>query len=174
MSKIFLRLTAAVAVLSGGIGIGLLLGRVEGKPVANRSPADIAGASYCMERAYLVAVHVPNAQVDAVLNAVVSAVGLEYGKYDCVAFLDAAGLEQFRPKEGSKAGGREEAGRVPTTNVSFSVPDDPAALKKALDAIRNVHSYEEPVIYVSEVWRGRASGGDDSNPNRWWNRRSQK
>jgi len=62
LSKIFLRLTAADVVLSGGMGMGLLLGRVEGKPVANRSPADIAGASYRMERAYLAAVHVPNAE----------------------------------------------------------------------------------------------------------------
>lgn len=107
------------------------------------------------------------------LKAVVSKVDLEYGKYDQVAFLDAAGLEQFRPMEGSKAGRRAEAVRVPTTNVSFSVPYDLGVLKKALDAVRFAHSYEEPVIYVSEVWRSRASGGDGSNPNRWWNRKTR-
>jgi hypothetical protein len=161
----------ATIILGGGIGLGLLLGRAGAKPAGNRSPEDIMGATYRMERAYLVAVHVPNGEIDKVLDAVVSAVGLEYGKYDRVAFLDAAGLEQFRPMEGSKAGRQAEVSRVPTTNVSFSVPYDRVALKKALDAIRNVHSYEEPVIYVSAVWRSRASGGDDQNPNRWWNRK---
>jgi hypothetical protein len=95
---------------------------------------------------------------------------LQYGKYDQVAFIDAAGLEQFRPLEGSKAGVQPDAGRVPTNNVSFSVSRDPVVLKKALDAIHTVHSYEEPVVYVHEVWRTRHSGGDDTNANKWWNR----
>ena len=173
MSNTFRYLRAPVVVL-GGIGIGLLLGRIGAKPTGNRWPADILGASYRMEHAYLIAAHVPNADVDKVLTAVVSSVGLEYGKYDRVAFLDAPGLEQFRPKEGSKAGRQADAGRVPTTNVSFSVPYDLLILKKALDAICSVHSYEEPVIYVSEVWRSRAQGGDDSNPNRRWNQKAIK
>jgi hypothetical protein len=59
----------------------------------------------------------------------------------------------------------------PTTNVSFSVPRDPAVLEKALDAIHRVHSCEESVDYVHEAWRTRHSGGDDSNPDMWWNRR---
>jgi hypothetical protein len=173
MSNTFRNFTVALLVLGGGIGIGLLLGRGGSKPAASRSPGDIVGASYRMERAYLVAVHVPNADVDKVLSAVVSAVGLEYGKYDQVAFLDAPGLEQYRPMEGSKAGKQAEAVRVPTTIVSFSVPHDLVTLRKALDAIRYVHPYEEPVIYVSEVWRSRATAREDSNPNRWWNRKPQ-
>jgi hypothetical protein len=165
--------TVALVLLASGIGIGLLLGHGGNRRAATRSPGDIVGASYRMEPAYLVAAHVPNAEVDNVLKAVVAAVGLKYGKYDRVAFLDAPGLEQFRPMEGSKAGRQAEAVRVPTTIVSFSVPHDPATLRKALDAIRYVHSYEEPVIYVSEVWRSRATARDDSNPNRWWNRKPQ-
>lgn len=140
------------------------------KPVAGASPDEIVGETYRLERAYLVTVHVPNAEVDAVLGAAAAAVGLEYGKYDQVAFLGAPGLEQFRPMEGSKAGSCERAGRVPSTNVSFSVSKDLVLLRKALDAIRGVHSYEEPVIYVREVWRSRSTGCDDANPNRWWNR----
>lgn len=161
-------------IVLGGIGIGFVLESIAAKPNGIRSPGDIAGASYRMEHAYLIAAHVPNADVDKVLTAVVSNVGLEYGKYDRVAFLDSPGLEQFRPKEGSKAGRQAEAGRVPTTNISFSVPHDLPMLKKALDANRAVHSYEEPVIYVSEVWRSRAQAGDDSNPNRWWNQKAAK
>jgi hypothetical protein len=100
-------------------------------------------------------------------------VKFEYGKYDQVAFIDAPALEQFRPLEGSKAGQFASAGRAPTTNVSFSVPRDPVMLKKALDAIHKVHSYEEPVVYIHEVWRTRNIGGDDSNPDKWWNRKDR-
>ena len=135
------------------------------------TPLDaITGKSWRLERAWLVSMHVPSADVDKVLAAAVAAVGLEYGKYDQVAYIDAPGLEQFRPLEGSKAGAQAAAGRAPTTNVTFSIPRDPAVLQKALDAICAAHSYEEPVIYVSEVWRTRATNPDDPNPNRWWNR----
>ena len=140
---------------------------------AGASPADVVGTNYRMEPAYLVAVHVPNEDTEKVLAAVVAAVGLEYGKYDHVAYLDAPGLEQYRPMTGSKAGEQSAPGRTPTTNVSFSVPRDPTTLKKAIDAIYDAHAYEEPVIYVSEVWRSRSTGSDDRNPNRWWNRPSQ-
>jgi hypothetical protein len=115
----------------------------------------------------LVTAHVPNEIVDKVLNAVVSAVGLDYGKYDQVAFLDASGREQFRPREGSKAGAMKKAVRPPTTSVSFSVPHDSAVLKAALDAVYKAHNYEEPVIYVSEVWRTRSTATDEANLNRW-------
>jgi hypothetical protein len=74
---------------------------------------------------------------------------------------------------GSKAGEVAGAGRAPTTNVSFSVPRDVVALKKALDAIHAVHSYEEPVVYIHEVWRTRNTGGDDTNPNKWWNQKDR-
>lgn len=140
---------------------------------SGNSPGDVTGKSYRLERAYLVTMHVPSADVDQVLAAAVAAVGLDYGKYDQVAYLDAPGLEQFRPREESKAGAQSAAGRAPTTNVSFSVPRDSTVLKKALDAIYGAHSYEEPVIYISEVWRSRATNSDDKNPNRWWNRQRQ-
>lgn len=134
-------------------------------------PETIVGKSYRLEPAYLVTAHVPNAEVDKVLASVAAAVGLDYGKYDQVAYLDAPGLEQFRPLAGSKSGEQVAAGRAPTTIVRFSVPRDSAVLKKALDAIYTVHSYEEPVIYVREVWRTRSTNPDDSNPNRWWNQK---
>jgi hypothetical protein len=137
------------------------------------SPEQIIGATYRVEPAYYVECHVPNAEVDKVLSAVVEAVKLEYGKYDHVAFIDAPGLEQFRPMAGSKPGEVVGAGRQPTTNVSFSVPRDVGLLKKALDAIHTVHSYEEPVVYIHEVWRTRNTGGDDPNPNKWWNQKDR-
>jgi hypothetical protein len=138
-------------------------------PAASESPDTVEGTTYRLERAYFISAHVPSDIADKVLKSVVAAVGLDYGKYDQVAFLDAPGREQFRPRDGSKAGAFSKAVRVPTTVVSFSVPHDATALKDALDAIYKSHRYEEPVIYVSEVWRARSTASDDSNPNRWWN-----
>ncbi len=92
--------------------------------------------------------------------------------HDQVAYLDAPALEQFRPREGAKAGAQADAMRVPTTSVSFTVPRDSAVLQEALDALHTAHRYEEPVIYISEVWRTRATNADDANPN-WWNREPQ-
>jgi len=110
------------------------------------SPGAITGTHYRLEQAYHLAVHVPDGDVDKVLASVVAAVGLRYGKYDRAAYLDAPGLEQFRPLEGSKAGEQQGAARAPTTSVSFSIPRDPVILQKALHAIYAAHSYEEPVI----------------------------
>lgn len=129
----------------------------------------IEGDNYILERAYLVTMHIPNADVDRVLASVAKEVGLFYGKYDNVAFLDAVGLEQYRPLAGSKAGAQDSAWREPTTRVHFSVAKDDGTLRKALRAAHAAHSYEEPVFYVSEVWRTLATNPDDSNPNRWWN-----
>ena len=133
------------------------------------SLSDNKGDNYMLEPAYLVTMHVPNADVDRVLEFVAKEVGLFYGKYDNVAYLDAAGLEQYRPLEGSKGGALDSTWREPTTRVHFSVPRDKVILKKALDAAYFVHSYEEPVFYISEVWRTKATSPDDSNPNKWWN-----
>jgi hypothetical protein len=133
------------------------------------SLSQIEGDNYTLEPAYLVTMHVPNADVDRVLASVAEEVGLFYGKYDNVAYLDAAGLEQYRPLEGSKGGALDSAWREPTTRVHFSVPRDEKTLLKALDAAHSAHSYEEPVFYISEVWRTKATNPDDSNPNRWWN-----
>ena len=162
------RVFTALALLGSCVGAAFA-----SEPPQSASPGQIVGATYRVEPAYYVACHVPNAEVDKVLRAVAEAVKLEYGKYDQVAFIDAPGLEQFRPMSGSKAGEVAGAGRAPTTNVSFSVPRDLKVLKTALDAIHRVHSYEEPVVYIQEVWRTRNTGGDDQNPNKWWNKKGQ-
>lgn len=164
---------AALATVPGAcLAVGLWAKTSLAAEIAPQSPPEgIVGETYRVEPAYYVECHVPSAEVDKVLNAVAEAVQLEYGKYDQVAFIDAPGLEQFRPLKGSKAGAQPSAGREPTTNVSFSVPRDALVLKKALDAIHRVHSYEEPVVYIHEVWRTRNTGGDDKNPEKWWNRK---
>lgn len=140
-------------------------------PAPDSPPDQIEGKAYRLERAYFVMVHVPAADVGRVMRSLVGAVGLEYGKFDQVAYIDAPGLEQFRALDGSKAGARSRAAREPTKIVSFSVTHDTTELQKALDAVYAAHSYQEPVIYVSEVWRTRATNPDESNPNRWWNQK---
>lgn len=169
-----MRRAVMLTVLGGalmGAGVGIWWLAIRGTP---SSPADEFKAdSFRLERVYVVTVHIPNPEVEKVLESVTAAVPLDYGFYDQVAFLDAPGLEQYRPQEGSKGGVQDKAGRSPTTRVSFSIPREGAALAKVLAAIRRVHSYEEPVIYVYEAWRSRTTDRDESNPNRWWNQKGR-
>lgn len=106
-----------------------------------------------------------------VRRAVTDAVGLAYGDFDGVAFESATGTQFFRPREGTQAGQRETEIEMPVRVLTFSVPRDPATLARAIEAIREFHSYEEPVIAITEGWASRAdmTTGRD-NPNRWWNR----
>ena len=133
------------------------------------TPDRLVGGTYRLERVYLVRVHVPSVSVNKVLQALTAAVGLEYGKYDQVAYIDAEGIEQYRPLAGSKAGAQQTVTMTPSRVVTVSVVHDGAVLQKALDAIHRAHSYEEPVIYITEGWRSRSTGTDEKNPNRWWN-----
>jgi len=135
------------------------------------STDDIESESFRLERVYLISVNIPTEDVKEVLDSLTSAVPLVYGKYDRVAFRSASGIEQFRPLTGSRAGAQEELSEYETTRVSFSIPQDPETLRKTIDAIRDFHPYEEPVINVQEGWTSRATGkGDETNPSRWWNR----
>ena len=161
-----------VSVAFGVLGLGVFMASGSMAAPGNEiAPEQIEGKAFRLERAYLVVVHAPIADVAKVLKSVAGAVGLEYGRYDQVAYIDAVGIEQFRAIEGSKAGPQPRVSREPTKVVSFSVPHDPSVLQKALEAVYAAHSYEEPVIYVSEVWRTRSTNPDEHNPNRWWNQK---
>ena len=64
-------------------------------------------------------------------------------------------------------------GYTPFSGTSMAAPQVAGllTLAKAIEAVREAHSYEGPVITVSEVWASRADySGERSNPNRWWNR----
>jgi hypothetical protein len=165
MRRTVMLIVLAGALIGAGVGVGWLAFRRTPSSPADEFTAD----SFRLERVYVVTVHIPNGEVEKVLGAVTAAVPLDYGFYDQVAFLDAPGLEQYRGREGSKGGASDKPGRSPTTKVSFSIPRDAGPLAKVLAAIRRVHSYEEPVIYVHEVWRSRTTDRDENNPNRWWN-----
>lgn len=169
-----MRRTVMLIVLAGAlIGAGIAVGWLAIRGTSS-SPADeLKADSFRLERVYVVTVHIPNAEVEKVLEAVTAAVPLDYGFYNQVAFLDAPGLEQYRGREGSKGGAYDKAGRSPTTKVSFSIPRESDSLAKVLAAIRHTHSYEEPVIYVHEAWRSRTTDRDENNPNRWWNQKGQ-
>jgi hypothetical protein len=54
--------------------------------------------------------------------------------------------------------------------VNFQLPKDQALLERVVEAIFQVHCYQEPTISVEEVLVSRSKGLDDSrNPHRWWN-----
>jgi hypothetical protein len=95
-----------VSIAFGVLGLGVFMASGNAAtPGADITPDPIEGKSFRLERAYLVAVHAPVADVTKVLKSVAAAVGLEYGNYDHVAYIDAVRIEQFRAIEGSKAGG---------------------------------------------------------------------
>ena len=124
-----------------------------------------------LEPIYFVWVELADRDDDRVRRAVTDAVGLEYGSYKGVAFESATGMQFFQPLEGSKSGDISQTVEMPARILSFSIPQDAEMLAKAIEAIRHAHSYEEPVIMVSERMATRADYSEDrKNPNRWWNR----
>lgn len=58
----------------------------------------------------------------------------------------------------------------PMVELKVTVERDLATLAAVMDAVLEVHHYEEPVIFVREDWVSRANYDPDStNPHRWWN-----
>src|SRR5271165_2634168 len=112
--------TQRLAHFAIGIAAVLLapLNQSAAAPASETSPDQLVGKTYRLERTYLVSVHLPSDSVDKVLQALAAAVGLEYGKYDQVAYIDAEGLEQYRPIAGSKAGAQEAADTTPSKVVT--------------------------------------------------------
>ncbi|WP_224826735.1 hypothetical protein [Cognatishimia sp. MH4019] len=101
-------------------------------------------------------------------------VGLAYGDYDHVAFETAPGTQFFRGQHGTASGAMQAATRRKVRALMFSIPRDEAILKTALKLIHRLHSYEEPVVYVTEAYATRIRGDQsDKNPNKWWNRNSE-
>jgi hypothetical protein len=124
-----------------------------------------------MELLLLVTFQAPVADVDRIMEAVVAITPLRMGKYDSNAFQSADGIERYRPLEGAAAGAETELRWRPgTVEVSFELPDDQALAARVVEAIYQVHSYQEPVIRIQPLLASRAKGLDDrSNPHRWWN-----
>lgn len=121
--------------------------------------------------AWMVWVELADRDDARVREAVAAAVGLEYGPYEGVAFESGSGQQFFKPKAGSKLGADHDTVAMEARVLTFTVPDDVILLSRAIEAIRETHSYEEPVILVQQIMASRADYSDDrDNPNRWWNR----
>jgi len=61
--------------------------------------------------------------------------------------------------------------RFPCVEIVISLESDEAGLQRVLDAIRDAHHYEEPLIFVQECWASRAAyDPHNKNPYRWWNK----
>ncbi|MBI1386144.1 MAG: hypothetical protein GC150_14660 [Rhizobiales bacterium] len=124
-----------------------------------------------MEHVYCVRLLAPSQDVERLMMHIVHATPLIQGAYDSNAWVSAAGTERYRPLEGARAGTESEVRQRPgVVELRFEVPYDRQVLEAVLDTIYEVHSYQEPVIEVTEILTSRTKGLDDStNPNRWWN-----
>jgi hypothetical protein len=121
---------------------------------------------------FLLTLQAPVEDVDRIMEGVIGIAPLAMGKYDGNAYQSGEGIERYRPLEGAAAGPETELRKRPgVVAVSFELPLDRSLLERVIDAIFQVHSYEEPVIRVETILSSRSKGLDDrSNPNRWWNR----
>jgi hypothetical protein len=113
---------------------------------------------------------------DRILDAVMAVHPLGYGRYQRNASISATGRETAQPMEDSTTTSHVdgfEAGATetyPMVELKISLPRDLAVLEQVMDAILQVHHYEEPVIFLREDWASRANYDPNSaNPNRWWN-----
>ncbi|WP_241462572.1 hypothetical protein [Tateyamaria sp. ANG-S1] len=113
---------------------------------------------------------------DRILDAVMAVHPLGYGRYQRNASISAVGMETAQPEAGStttthvdgfEAGGTET---YPMVELKISIERDVAVLEKVMDAVLEVHHYEEPVIFLREDWTSRAAYDPNrDNPHRWWN-----
>lgn len=125
-----------------------------------------------IRRVHLVEVGAPVEDVERIMAAVTAIDPLAVGaNYDSVAFQTAPGVERYRPREGAVAG-CEAAVRLRAGPVVlyFEIEGDETHLGAVLEAVFQVHSYQQPTIRVTACLSARSKGLDDSaNPHRWWN-----
>jgi len=127
--------------------------------------------SVSMQRQFLVEFQAPTEDVDRIVEHVCAITPLRLGVYDRNAFQSAPGIERYRPLEGAAAGAESGTRLRPgVVTVSFQIDPDETLLAEIVEAIFQVHSYQESVILVREVLASRSKGLDDKdNPHRWWN-----
>ncbi len=124
-----------------------------------------------MEPMLLLTLQAPVGDVERIMAKVVMVTPLPMGKYDSNAYQSGNGIERYRPLEGAAAGMEAEVRkRLDTVEISFELPDDSSLVARVIEAIFEVHSYQEPVIRLQTILASRSKGLDDkNNPNRWWN-----
>ncbi len=118
-----------------------------------------------------VAFFAPVEDVDRIMQRVCEIAPLVAGSYDSNAWQSAGGIERYRPRQGAVAGTEQDLRKRPgVVEVVFQLDDDQALLEAVLEAIYEVHSYQEQTITVTPALASRTRGLDDSaNPHRWWN-----
>jgi hypothetical protein len=124
-----------------------------------------------MEAQFLVSFQAPLEDVDRILAHVMAITPLRIGAYDGNAYQSGPGIERYRPLEGAAAGPELNVRQRPgVVEVAFQMPRDETLLERVVEAIFQIHSYQEPTILVAEILASRSKGLDDSkNPHRWWN-----
>jgi hypothetical protein len=125
-----------------------------------------------MEKVLLVTVGAPQEDVDRILEHVCRIVPLAQGpSYDSNSYESPAGFERYRPRSGAVAGTEAAVRKRPgIVTLTFELENDPAMLAEVVETVFQVHSYQEPVIRISETLTCRSKGLDDrNNPYRWWN-----
>ena len=136
------------------------------------TPTPFETRSARMELVNLVTVHAPAEDIDRIMSAVTVITPLQMGaKFDQNAYEFAEGVERYRPLQGTHTGAETDTRKRPgVVSVNFELPLDQPLLEQVIEAIFQVHSYQEPVIRVQEIVSCRSKGLDDSqNPHRWWN-----
>ena len=113
---------------------------------------------------------------DRILDAVMAVHPMSFGRYERNASISAVGKETAQPKDQSTTATHAvdfevgETETYPMVELKISIERDLGSLEHVMDAILEVHHYEEPVIFVREDWASRAHYDPTSaNPNRWWN-----
>ena len=126
---------------------------------------------YWIETGHLVDVEVPQAEAEAILAAVGRVCPLKHGDFEAVSFASHPCTQRFRVLPGARNASTEAVVEVVCVSLRFFVPSEEGVLSAVLSALYDVNPYEEPVVYVHDVRRGRhRRGADDDNPNRFWNR----
>lgn len=128
-----------------------------------------------IERVWLIEIQAAPEDADNIIDKVMEVDPLIYGRYQRNAFVSAVGSETYVPQANSTSAVHLEAeGQVqtfPSVMIVISIAQDREVLGKVLDAIREVHHYEEPLIFIKDSWASRANYDPRNvNPNRWWNR----
>ena len=138
--------------------------------------SDYNARSGRLEPVWTIEIQTLPSDTDRILDAMMQVHPLRFGRYECNASISAPGRETAQPmanstttthKDGYDAGQTET---YPMVELKISVERDLATLESVMDAIIDVHHYEEPVIFVREDWASRAAYDPQSdNPHRWWN-----